>query len=150
MLYDLIQQDDEDVSRVEYFDYHTSAKQLERIADHSAKVAEIVPSLERKIDEELASKIKKAAERSVHIMDKALSSLEEADIDLANEALAKSAEVEDTLLELNEMLRNLDSQSSQLLGIVADSIDRVKEYGINIAETALNSSCPLPGENGEL
>ncbi|MFP4589270.1 MAG: PhoU domain-containing protein [Candidatus Bipolaricaulota bacterium] len=147
MLYDIIIEDAEEVSRVEYYDYQTAAKQLERIADHAKKIAETVTELESKIPEELGRSLQQATEDAVALMDQALDSLHQRDIELANQSLARGPQIESTLLELNRSLRELNPQSSQLIGIVVDSIDRVKEYGINIAETALNSSCPLPGEN---
>lgn len=147
MLYDILAEDAEEITRVEYYDYQTAAKQLERIADHSKKIANIVPKLKTELADELAEVIEEAATKAVAVTDQALKSLKDRDIDLANEALSKPEAVEDKLLELSKLNRELAPQTSQLIGIVADSIDRVKEYGINIAETSLNSSYPLPSES---
>ena len=146
MLYDVLAENGEDSTRVDYFDYQTAAKQLERIADHSTKIAETVSNLEEPVNDNISDQISKAAEFALKIIDEAINSLVESNIEAANLALNRGPEMDEYLLELNKYLRNLDAQSSQHLGIVSDSIDRVKEYGVNIAETALNSSCPLPGE----
>lgn len=144
MLFDILEKNEEQISRVEYFDYQRAAKQLERIADHSKKIASIIPSLETEIPDEIASKIKNSAEEAIELVDKSIVSLTDKDIELANRSLGLGSKIDEDLLDLNGSLRSLDPSSSQQLGIVTDSIDRVKEYGINIAETALNSSCPLP------
>ena len=150
MLFDIIEKSDEKISRVEYFDYQRAAKQLERIADHSKKIASIIASMEIEISEEIASKIENSAKEAIELVDKSIVSLTKKDIDLANRTLSMATKVDEDLLKLNGTLRNLDPSSSQKLGIVTDSIDRVKEYGINIAETALNSSCPMPGTDSQM
>lgn len=146
MLYDVLAGDGQEASRVEYFDYQTSAKQLERIADHSTKIAETVPDLQQEVPEKLAGQIEDSAQAADAIIHQAIDALTTRDIDLANQALNGAPTVNNYLLNLNQYIRDMDPQGSQLIGIVIDSIDRVKEYGINIAETALNSSCPLPGD----
>ncbi len=149
MLFDIIEKSEDQISRVEYFDYQRAAKQLERIADHSKKIASIISSLEIEVSGEIADRIKNSADEATELVDKSIISLTERDIEKANRALAMSSTVDEDLLDLNGRLRNLEPSSSQQLGIVTDSIDRVKEYGVNIAETALNSSCPLPGNAGD-
>ncbi|MCF7890775.1 AbrB/MazE/SpoVT family DNA-binding domain-containing protein [Candidatus Bipolaricaulota bacterium] len=146
MLYTIVERDGKEVNRARYFDYQTAAKQLERIADHAKKIASISPALEEDLPEEVKESFNATAVEALSIVDKSVKSLTQRDIDLANEALARGDVIEEDLFDLDKALRKLDPQTAQLLGIVSDSIERVKEYGKNIAETALNSSCPLPGE----
>ncbi|MFB6290422.1 MAG: PhoU domain-containing protein [Candidatus Bipolaricaulia bacterium] len=146
MLYTIVERNGKEVNRARYFDYQTAAKQLERIADHARKIASISPSLEEELPEDVREAFNTTAVEALAIVDKAVKSLTQRDIDLANEALSQGEVIEEYLFDLDKSLRKLDPQTAQLLGIVSDSIERVKEYGNNIAETALNSSCPLPGE----
>ncbi|MBS3812273.1 hypothetical protein KGY64_00400 [Candidatus Bipolaricaulota bacterium] len=146
MLYTIVERSGKEVNRARYFDYQTAAKQLERIADHASKIAKISPSLNEKISEPIAKEINETAEQALNIVDMAVEALTERDIEIANTALGEGENIESSLLSLDKSIRELDPQTAQLLGIVSDSIDRVKEYGNNIAETALNSSCSLPGE----
>jgi len=146
MLYTIVERSGKEVNRARYFDYQTAAKQLERIADHASKIAKISPSLDEKLPSEVADDIEKTAESALKIVDRSVDALIERDIESSNQALHEGQEIEENLLDLDKSFRDLDPQTAQLLGIVSDSIDRVKEYGNNIAETALNSSCPLPGE----
>ncbi|MFW6049504.1 MAG: hypothetical protein ACOC88_04940, partial [Candidatus Bipolaricaulota bacterium] len=146
MLYTIVERSGKEVNRARYFDYQTAAKQLERIADHASKIAKISPSLNEKISEPIAKEINETAEQALNIVDMAVEALIERDIEIANTALGEGENIESSLLSLDKSIRELDPQTAQLLGIVSDSIDRVKEYGNNIAETALNSSCSLPGE----
>ncbi len=146
MLYTIVERNGKEVNRARYFDYQTAAKQLERIADHAKKIASIAPELEEGLPNEVKEAFNKTAVEALSIVDKSVKSLTRRDIDLANEALSQGEVIEENLFDLDKSLRKLDPQNAQLLGIVSDSIERVKEYGKNIAETALNSSCPLPGE----
>lgn len=146
MLYTIVERSGKEVNRARYFDYQTAAKQLERIADHAKKIAGISTELEGDLPEKVNQAFNRTSVRALSIVDKSVKALTRRDIELANEALTEGADIEENLLSLDKSLRKLDPQTAQLLGIVSDSIDRVKEYGNNIAETALNSSCPLPGE----
>ncbi len=146
MLYTIVERNGKEVNRARYFDYQTAAKQLERIADHAKKIAGITPELEGALPDEVEEAFKETSVDALDIVDKSVKSLTDRDIELANEALSQGDDIEEKLIDLDKGLRNLEPQTAQSLGIVSDSIDRVKEYGNNIAETALNSSCPLPGE----
>jgi hypothetical protein len=51
--------------------------------------------------------------------------------------------LEDRLMRAVKLLWDLDPHGAQLIGIAFDSIRRVRDYSINIAETALNTAVPL-------
>jgi hypothetical protein len=70
----------------------------------------------------------------------AIDALFKKNTDLANATFATKKDVVAKLQELEEKILLLDSDVSVPLGIVLDSIDRVCDYGCNIAEIAINSS----------
>lgn len=144
VLRDILAEEQMGVGRVELFDYYTAARQLERIADHAVKIAEVISSLEKEVPKKVVEAIGQASTIAVEIVDGAMKALHETGFELANQALSKSALVDDLLQKVDEMLHRLDPTSAQLLGIVTDSIGRVKDYGVNIAETALNAAAPAP------
>ncbi len=143
-LRDVLYEEEVGIGRLEFLSYHTAAYQLERIADHAVKIADVAGSLEDRFDEAIISSILPVEDLVIKTIEKAVTALENKDTDQANLALDLSKKVDDRLTNLNKRLYELDSKVSQLLGIVSDSIGRAKDYGTNIAETALDAASPSP------
>ncbi len=70
----------------------------------------------------------------------AVDALFKKNITQANSAFSLRVEVSERIRKLEESLPRLNSDVSVPLGIILDSIDRVCDYGCNIAETAINSA----------
>jgi len=156
------------LSREVCFDYHSSARQLERVADHATKIAHLtlellgseaadaaggtVPAPENGIDEVLPAEFDEALqtldEDAREVVDRAMEALFAEDSDeatgLANEARGAVLGVDQRAREIDELLRELDPARAQLLGLIVDSVSRSADYGGNIAETALQKSAPTP------
>jgi len=134
-------------SRETVFDYQSSARQLERIADHATKIA----GLSREVGEvtgETADLLEELETAAVDVPEMAMDALlaEDTDeaVDLANEARAEMPAVDETAREVDSQVRELDPQSAQILGRVVDSLSRTADYGGNIAESALQKAAPSP------
>jgi phosphate uptake regulator len=130
------------------FDYHSSARQLERVADHAAKIAEISTELET-VPDDTAEALAALHEEASGVVDTAMEALLENDPDgateLANEAQSRIAAIDEMARELDDdLIRHLDPQQAQLLGLVVDSLSRSADYGANVAETALQKAAPKP------
>jgi phosphate uptake regulator len=129
------------------FDYHSSARQLERIADHSAKIAH--HSLELgAIPEDAAEALEELREIAAEVIEMAMDALLEDDPEkatrLANDARQRVEAADDRAREVDALIRDLDPQQAQALGLVIDSLNRSADYGGNIAETALQKAAPKP------
>jgi len=131
------------ISRLQLFNYHTAARQLERIADHSVKIAHVVESLQKKLPKSTAEGILDVGKLAMSTMDSAVTALQQSELKRAHEVLDSSNPINEKLLKSNKLLRDIDPATAQLLSIVLDSIGRVKDYGANIAETALNAIVPV-------
>ena len=129
------------------FDYHSSARQLERVADHATKIANHSRDLEE-IPEAAAEAREELYEEAIETIDMAMDSLLEDDSEaatrLANDAREHVAQVDEDAREVDATIRDLDPQQAQLLGLVVDSLTRSADYGGNIAETALQKAAPKP------
>ncbi len=146
-LRDLRSVDDLDVTREECFDYYSAARQLERIADHSTKIAEVAVDMDRTLDDEVAAAVESASDAASSVVEGALESLLEAEkedeaTELANDALDSLPEVERRTKEADRLVRSLEPEDAQLMGLVVDSIGRTADYGANVGETALQSAAP--------
>ena len=129
------------------FDYHTSARQLERIADHATKIADLAGALDGVPDdagEALGTLHADAATVVETAMDALLSEDSDEAVELANEAMDGIETVDERAREVDDLLRTLDPQRVKRLGLVADSLSRSADYGGNIAETALQKAAPRP------
>lgn len=130
------------------FDYHSSARQLERIADHSAKIAQIALDLGT-VPEEVAEALSALHEDAVAIVERAMDAFLEDDGDratrLANQAREEVEAIDEHTRTVDERIRTLDdAHQAQFLGLVVDSLSRTADYGGNIAETALQRAAPRP------
>ncbi len=137
------------VSREECFDLHASARQLERVADHAAKIAEYALELDA-VPPEVANALGELHAESADIISEAMDALftddDDEATDLANAARAEVPAVEDRTREADEVLREaeLEPRQAQALGLVVDSLSRAADYGGNIAESALQRAAPSP------
>ncbi|WP_435062609.1 PhoU domain-containing protein [Halobaculum sp. EA56] len=153
------------LSREVCFDYHSSARQLERVADHATKIAHLTHELlddeaivdageaatdggDATLPDELIEALQTLDEDAREVVDRAMEALFAEDsaeaTRLANEARGAVLGVDQRAREIDELLRELDPARAQLLGLIVDSVSRSADYGGNIAETALQKAAPTP------
>jgi len=131
------------------FDYHSSARQLERIGDHATKIAHLTLNIEREVPEEVLDALDDLHTEVVTVIDGGMDALftdvsDEA-TKLANDVRERVRQVDSTARRIDELLRDLDPARAQHLGLIVDSVSRSADYGGNIAETALQKAAPTPG-----
>ena len=129
------------------FDYHSSARQLERIADHATKIAELALELDE-VPEEAAEALGDLLGEANDVAETAMDALLEDDDDtasrLANRARRHVDVIDEQAREVDKQVREFDPQQAQLLGLVVDSLSRSADYGGNVAETAMQKAAPKP------
>ncbi len=134
-------------SRETVFDYQSSARQLERIADHATKIADLALEAEA-ITGETGALLREMQQVAVEVPETAMDALltEDADeaVERANQARRKIPAVDEKAREVDRQVRESDPQSAQVLGLVVDSLSRTADYGGNIAESALQKAAPRP------
>jgi phosphate uptake regulator len=134
--------------REECFDYHSSARQLERIGDHATKIAHLTLNIEEPLPDSVVEAVDDLHGDAVEVIDTAMDALFEDDTDeatrQANEARTMVRAIDERVRAIDELLRDLDPARAQLLGLVVDSILRSADYGGNVAETALQKAAPTP------
>ncbi len=130
------------------FDYHSSARQLERIGDHATKIAHLTLNIEDPLPDDVTDAIDGLHDDAVDVIDTAIDALFEEDNDeasrMANEARTGVRDIDERVRAIDELLRDLDPTRAQLLGLVVDSVLRSADYGGNVAETALQEAAPTP------
>ena len=135
------------VSREGCFDYHSSARQLERVADHAVKISKLALKLEE-IPEEVAVALEELHADSAEILEKSMDALFAEEANEANrlghDAIESVIDVDEHTRTIDDMLRGLDPVQAQSLGLIVDSLSRSADYGGNIAENALQKAAPRP------
>ena len=130
------------------FDYHSSARQLERIGDHATKIAHLTRNIEQEVPDKVLAAIDTLHSEVVTVIDGGMDALFTDDSDeatrLANDVRERVREVDTIARGIDELLRELDPARAQLLGLIVDSVSRSADYGGNIAETALQKAAPTP------
>lgn len=130
-----------ELDQFELYDYQTTARQLERVADHAEKIANLAARFENPLPDEFADEIETIAEASRRIVEQATSTIiGDADIEIAHSALDNRDELIAELEELERELHERDIPESHLIALTLDSLTRTAEYGGNIAETALQTA----------
>jgi phosphate uptake regulator len=129
------------------FDYQSSARQLERIADHAAKIADLALEI-GPIEGEIAEGLYDLRDEAIDVPETAMDALLEDDNEtatrMANEARASIRPIDDRAREVDDLIRDMSSETAQVLGLVVDSLTRTADYGGNIAESALQKAAPHP------
>ncbi|OIB58618.1 phosphate uptake regulator PhoU [Natrialba sp. SSL1] len=135
------------VSREDCFDFHSSARQLERVADHAVKIAQLARKLEE-IPADVADALCALHEDAATILEQALDGLfadeSETATELGHAALESVLAIDEHTRQIDAMLRELEPVQAQSLGLILDSLSRSADYGGNIAETALQKAAPRP------
>jgi len=130
------------------FDYQSSARQLERIADHATKIASIALSI-GPVNDSVAEVLSDLQTAAVTVPETAMDALLADDPDeavsLATDARADLPDIDDRARDVDDVIRDLDDpELAQSLGLVVDSLSRTADYGGNIAESALQKAAPSP------
>ncbi|QSX00308.1 phosphate uptake regulator PhoU [Haloterrigena alkaliphila] len=135
------------VSREDCFDFHSSARQLERVADHAVKISQLAGKLEA-IPDDVAGALLEVHADVATILEQSMDALfaEDPDeaTDLGHAALEAVLEIDEHTRTIDDMLRDLEPVQAQSLGLIVDSLSRSADYGGNIAETALQKAAPRP------
>ena len=129
------------------FDFQSGARQLERIADHATKIADLALEV-GEIPDNTVEPLRKLQREASWVPETAMDALltddsEEA-VRLANEARRHIPIIDEIVREVDKEIHQFDSQLAQVLGLVIDSLSRTADYGTNIAESALQKAAPRP------
>jgi phosphate uptake regulator len=134
-------------SRETCFDLQSSARQLERIADHATKIAELALEV-GEIPDNAAEPLRALERQASTVPDTAMDALltdESAKaVELAGQAQGYIDEVDERARDVDTEIHEFEPQLAQVLGLVVDSLSRTADYGGNIAENALQKAAPKP------
>ncbi len=122
--------------------YRLIAKSMERIADHAARIAKLVPTLERINNGEVVKIISEMSKVSMDAYEKSMSALFKLDVKKANQAIKTVEDVISKEEEAINLILQADLKLRTVIGLrlIVESIRRIAEYGTDIAEIVINLS----------
>ena len=129
------------IDRRTAFAYYTTARQLERVADHAERIAETAIRFETHPPTDPLEEIAALARRSNAVVEDAASVLlGGGDTTDAYRALEARDRLVGEVETLDRTLYEERVRDAYLLALVLDSVERIAEYGGNVAETAVQTS----------
>ncbi len=121
--------------------YRVMVKTIERIADHSAQIANSTISIEKKkIPPSLIEHIQKLAKLSNDVFEGALRAVHSKSGKIANETILKLKQVirEESAATEELISSRLDNNSVVWLRLALESLRRIAEYSVDICEIVVN------------
>jgi phosphate uptake regulator len=119
--------------------YRVIVKFVERIADHAAKIAENVMSLEEKPNETILQELSEMSAFAKTVFEDSIKSLFKKDYALADQVISKAKTI--AVLE-NKVVKETQLKIKQTdissIRMIMESIRRTAEYASDIAEIVLN------------
>jgi phosphate uptake regulator len=128
-----------DITANESLGYYLTAVSLERIADHAAMIANCALKLAgESIPESVRKSITEASALSNEIVSLSMHALSKSDMKIAEEATTLKKRQALILKKLEETVFDLKSHVALPMYCILKSIDRISDYGMNIAEVAID------------
>ncbi len=120
--------------------YRLIVKSIERVADHSARIAYTTITIDNPLNKRLIKEINDIDTLSQEIYQNGIKALYRKDIKLAHDTIAKIREIQSLEEKIVNLLLNikLTNEIVAKLRLILESIRRIAEYGTDIAEVVLN------------
>ena len=136
------------LDRPTMFSYYTTARQLERVADHAEKIATTALRIDDPSAVNMLDELVSLADESREIVaDAASVLLGSGSVEQAYTAFTRRDELLDTIKHLDRQLHDDSSSDTYLLALVLDSVRRTAEYGGNIAEAMIQAYVRTDGKS---
>jgi len=118
--------------------YRLITKMVERTADHATNIAKKVILLKKRLDDEFLQAIQEMNKVAISSFETAIESLFRRDFDLAESVIAKANKI--VSLEKKALLSSKETDVEEVANIrlVIESVRRIAEYSMDIAEVVLN------------
>ena len=119
----------------------STARALERIADHAARIAHSVALLKSsRISEGVMKKLEVLSANAISLLDGSIDALFKKDAALANDCIDSASQLRDKTNAFLEDIMKQKGKTAVGLAFIAESIDRTGGYSADIAENAINIS----------
>ena len=129
---------EDQLNLVEAFHYRLAADNLERIGDHTVKIANTLRSIDfdKDVPKDIIGRLVEVGKDSLDSIEKGVISLRSTDRKLASRILNANERIKEKISEISQL--TIATPNALPLGIITDSISRIGDYAENIAELAID------------
>jgi phosphate uptake regulator len=117
-----------------------AASNLERIADHAHKIAEIASRCNYTLPEDMREELSSMEALLCTLIDESISNLLQTNSDKANELIDKISEMQRRAQGIAKSSITKDSSEMLVRLVIASSLERMLDYIMNIGELTINLS----------
>ena len=125
-------------SPISAFNYMQAATNLERMADHASKIAEISSQNDNELPREMTDEISRLSSVFTTLIDDSISVLLKPDNQKANQLIDKTKEIKKQSMIMTSSFWERDDDEMPIRLVVAGSMERMLDLIINIAELSIN------------
>ena len=118
--------------------YRLITKMVERTADHATNIAKYVQVLKKHLDEEFLQTIQAMNEVAISSFETSIESLFRRDYELAESVIAKANKIVSLEKKALLSLKEGEIEEATNIRLVIESVRRIAEYSMDIAEVVLN------------
>jgi phosphate uptake regulator len=126
-------------SITEIFHFYQTGRIIERIADHAVSIAKSIQLVDvSTVTEKTSAAVYDASQEAIKAFDISVSAFFTHDMKGANRIIESVYLYEKTFHHINEEIFNLPTESAVHIRRISDSIRRIGEYSVDIAEGIIN------------
>ncbi|HOO54451.1 MAG TPA: PhoU domain-containing protein [Methanothrix sp.] len=134
----------ESLDPITAFNYTRAATNLERMADHAARVAAMILKCDCTLPTNIAEEMSNVTPQLLDLVEDSISSLLSLNSGKANEAIESSRQLRRQINQVVTTTSFSDEHEDALLRMAVSSIERMLDYIKNIGELAINLSQTVP------
>jgi len=120
------------------FNYMQAASNLERIADHASRIAEMASKLDGALPKDIVDELVKMESTFTGLIEESITYLIQLNSEKANEIIDKTREVRKRTQTFANSSQAKDNSEMMVRILVASSIERILDYIMNIGELTIN------------
>ncbi len=130
----------ETLNPIHAFNYMQASSNLERIADHANRIAQIARKCNCTLPEDLKEELSRMESLLCSLIDDSINYLLQTNSDKANEMIDRIREIQKRAEEITEPSGSLDKSEMLERLVLASSLERMFDYIMNIGELTINLS----------
>jgi phosphate uptake regulator len=130
----------ETLNPITAFNYMQAASNLERIADHAHRIAQIAKQCNCNLAEDLKEELSRMEALLCSLIDDSISYLLQTNSDKANELIDRIREIQKRAEGITESTGTLEKSEMLVRLVLASSLERMFDYIMNIGELTINLS----------
>jgi phosphate uptake regulator len=128
----------ETLSPISAFNYMQTATNLERMADHASKIAEMSSQDDCELPAEMTEELSRLGSIFTTLIEDSISVVLKPDNEKANQLIDKTKEIKKQSMIMTSSFWEKDDDEMRIRLVVASSMERMLDHIINIAELSIN------------